>query len=111
MKSPRLGRLLALAVGVLTCAAMFGVTSAIGAGGRTYLNGTKPVWTAKAPKAGNVAGAQSVSAKVWLAPRNAAQLATLARAVSDPASSQYGQFISRAAYAAQFAPTAAQVAS
>jgi subtilase family serine protease len=109
MKSPRPGRLLALAAGVLACAAMIGATSAVGASGRSSLSGTKPSWTAKAPKAGNVSAAQQVSAKVWLAPRNAAQLKALAQAVSDPNSAQYGQFISSADYAAQFAPTAAQV--
>src|SRR6188508_2307542 len=111
MQLPRLGRLLALAIGVLTCAAMLGATSAVGASGRSYLDGTKPSWTAKAPKAGNVSALQQVSAKVWLAPRNAAQLTALAKAVSDPNSSQYGQFISQAQYAAQYAPSASQVAA
>ena len=41
MKSPRLGRLLALAVGVLTCAAIFGVTALATPGGG--LVGTTPV--------------------------------------------------------------------
>ena len=111
MESPRLGRLLALAIGVLTCAAMLGATSAVGASGRSYLDGTKPSWTAKAPKAGNVSALQQVSAKVWLAPRNAAQLTALAKAVSNPNSAQFGQFISQAQYAAQYAPSASQVAA
>jgi subtilase family serine protease len=111
MESPRLGRLLALAIGVLTCAAMLGATSAVGASGRSYLDATKPSWTAKAPKAGNVSALQRVGAKVWLAPRNAVQLTALAKAVSDPNSAQFGQFISEAQYAAQYAPTASQVAA
>src|SRR5919205_1827180 len=111
MQSPRLGRLLALAIIALTCAAVLGAGAATGANGRSDLKGTKPSWTAKAPKAGNVSALQQVGAKVWLAPRNAAQLAALAKAVSDPNSSQYGQFISEAQYAAQFAPTASQVAA
>jgi subtilase family serine protease len=111
MQSPRLRRLLALAIGALTCAALLGAGSAVGASGRSPLGGTKPSWTAKAPKAGNVSDLQQVGAKVWLAPRNAAQLAALAKAVSDPSSSQYGQFLTEAQYAAQFAPTASQVAA
>src|SRR5213595_516031 len=111
MQSPRLRRLFAVAIGALTCAAMLGATSAVGASGRSYLNGTKPSWTTKAPKAGNVSALQQVSAKVWLAPRNAAQLTALASAVSDPSSAQYGHFISQAEYAAQFAPTASQVSA
>jgi len=90
---------------------MFGAGSAVGASGRSTLNGSKPSWTAKAPKAGNVSATQQIGAKVWLAPRNAAQLASLAKAVSDPNSSQYGQFLSESQYAAQFAPTAAQVSA
>ncbi len=111
MESPRLRRLFALAIGVLTCAAMLGASSAVGASGRSNLNGTKPSWTAKAPKAGNVSALQQVSAKVWLTPRNADQLAALAKAVSDPNSAQYGQFISESQYVAQFAPTASQVSA
>ena len=111
MQLPRLGRLLALAIGVLTCAALLGATSAIGASGRSYLDGTKPSWTAKAPKAGNVSAVQQVGAKVWLAPRNAAQLTSLAKSVSNPNSTQYGQFISHAQYVAQYAPSASQVAA
>ena len=90
---------------------MFGAGSAVGASGRSTLNGTKPSWTAKAPKAGNVSATQQIVAKVWLAPRNAAQLASLAQSVSDPNSSQYGQFISESQYAAQFAPSASQVSA
>lgn len=52
---------------------------------------------------------QLVHARVWLTPRNAAQLDALAQAVSDPSNAQYGQFISADQYAAQFAPTADQV--
>jgi subtilase family serine protease len=48
---------------------------------------------------------------VWLATRNAASLAALAAAVSDPSSSQYGHFLTDDEYVAQFAPTSAQVAS
>jgi subtilase family serine protease len=75
------------------------------------LDGTKPAWTAGAAQKGSVARSQQESAKVWLAPRNAAQLTTLAKAVSDPASSLHRRFLSHDEYVAQFAPTASQVAA
>src|SRR5262249_22710337 len=68
-------------------------------------------WTAAAPQSGAVASSQKIAARVWLAPNNAAQLATLAKAVSDPSSAQYGQYLTTAQYDQQFAPTAAQVAA
>jgi subtilase family serine protease len=89
-----------------------GGTTASGAdNGRHQLVGTKPAWTAAVKKAGNVAASTRLSAKVWLAPRNAAQLTALATAVSDPASAQYRRFLTHAQYVAQYAPTSAQVSA
>jgi len=117
MKSSRKGRLLVLAVGVLTCAALLGATAAVSAPklvrrhSRFQLAGTKPSWASPGRLTGAVAATHSVNARVWLAPRNSAQLDALAREVSDPASSQYRKYISNAQYVARFAPTAAQVAA
>ncbi len=77
--------------------------------GRHVLPGAKPTWVAAVKKTSDVPSGQKVSAKVWLVPRNAAQLDALAQAVSDPTSAQYGQIISEDQYRAQFAPTADQV--
>src|ERR1700682_6022380 len=63
-------------------------------GSRHTLTGTKPTWTAAAAQTTTPAPSLLVHAKVWLAPQNGAQLDALAQAVSDPSSSQYGQFIS-----------------
>ena len=110
----RLGRVGRVAVGscaiaLVGAAALAGTVSASGPG-RHVMAGTKPTWTAAAAAATAVAPAQAgLNARVWLAPRNAAGLDALAKAVSDPSSSQYGQFISEAGYRAQFAPTADQV--
>lgn len=71
----------------------------------------KPSWTAAVPQTGALSAGQRVTAKIWLSPRNASSLDALAQAVSDPSSAQYGKFLSSAQYAAQFAPTAAQVAA
>jgi subtilase family serine protease len=104
--------LLIAAAGAVSVAALAAAAQAAGPNGpgRHVLPGTRPSWTAQVPQAAVVPSAQLVHAKVWLAPRNAAQLDALAQAVSDPSSSQFGQFISDDLYQAQFAPTAAQVA-
>ncbi|HEY0416185.1 MAG TPA: S53 family peptidase [Gaiellaceae bacterium] len=83
------------------------------AGGRTILAGTRPPWEANPhfAQVGMVPTGNSISGKVWLSANHADQLAALARAVSDPASSQYKHFLSHSEYASQFAPTAAQVAA
>ena len=76
---------------------------------RHVLPGTKPSWTTAAPQTAAVPSGRLVHARVWLTPRNAAQLDALAQAVSDPSSAQYGQFISAGQYTAQYAPTSDQV--
>ena len=76
--------------------------------GRHILQG-KPAWTNVAPQTAAVPSGRLVHARVWLTPRNAAQLDALAQAASDPSSAQYGQFITADQYDAQFAPSAAQV--
>ena len=117
MKVYRVGRLLALAIGVLTCAALLVASSAVGArtavrrSGRLELTGSQPSWAAPGRLTGAVPATHTVSARVWLAPRHAAQLDRLARAVSSPASSHYRKFISRAQYVSRFAPTVAQVSA
>jgi subtilase family serine protease len=119
MRSSHLRRWLALAVGVVVCGALLAGKAVAGApspalskdNGRRALRGSKPAWTAAAPQTASVPAVQGVSARVWLAPRNAAQVDALATAVSDPSSPQYGQFISPDQYRAQFAPTAAQVSA
>ncbi|HET6171213.1 MAG TPA: S53 family peptidase [Gaiellales bacterium] len=91
--------------------AVFGAAAtASAAAGRHVLPGTKPTWTAAVAKTADVPAGAAVSAKVWLAPRDAASLDALATAVSDTASPQFGQFMSEPQYRARFAPTADAVA-
>ncbi len=96
-----------VSVGAIAAAAQAGGPNGPG---RHVLQGTRPSWTSQVQKTANVPSGAQVHAKVWLAPRNGAQLDTLAQSVSDPSSSQFGQFISDDQFQAQFAPTAAQVA-
>src|SRR5581483_1438120 len=81
--------------------------------GRSVLKGTRPPWEANPnfKQVGMVPTTDAVSGKVWLQANHADTLAALARAVSDPTSAQYRHFLSHSQYVAQFAPTAAQVAS
>jgi subtilase family serine protease len=78
---------------------------------RHTLPGTKPAWAAAATKTSPVSARQTLSAKVWLASRDAAGLAALAQAVGNPSSSQYRQYLSHDEYMSRFAPTSAQVSA
>ena len=78
--------------------------------GRDTLQGTKPLWaTAQADK-GATADASRVSARVYLAGRDAAGLSAYAKAVSDPSSASYGKYLSAGQADARFGATRAQVA-
>ncbi|MDH6626878.1 subtilase family serine protease [Streptomyces sp. LBL] len=79
--------------------------------GRDTLAGTKPAWaTAKADK-GATADASQVTARVYLAGRNASGLAAYAKAVSDPNSAAYGTYLSAGQAQARFGAGKAQVAA
>ncbi|MCX4909265.1 protease pro-enzyme activation domain-containing protein [Streptomyces sp. NBC_00878] len=78
--------------------------------GRETLQGTKPLWaTAQADK-GATANGSRVSARVYLAGRDAAGLSAYAKAVSDPSSPSYGKYLSAAQAEARFGATKSQVA-
>ena len=105
-------RIAAAVIGMFVVAVIVvGAAGASSPASRTTLVGSRPSWVPAVSRAGTVPSGQHVDARVWLAPNNAAQLTSLAKAVSDPSSSQYGQFLTTAQYDQQFAPTAAQVAA
>ena len=105
-------RRLSLSVSVIAAiVAAFSAAPVGAANHRHVLPGTKPSWTAAAPKTADLGGAEHVTAQVWLTPRNAAKLDSLAAALSDPSSAQYGQFLTAAQYNEMFAPTAGQLAA
>ncbi|MFF3738640.1 protease pro-enzyme activation domain-containing protein [Streptomyces sp. NPDC002566] len=110
---PRAGAAMAAALPVLAGALAFGVPAAHAAGGpaRDALAGTRPAWaTAEADRGATPDGAR-VSARVYLAGRDAAGLAAYARAVSDPGSPSYGEYLSAQQSRARFGATPAQVAA
>ncbi|AMW10104.1 serine protease [Streptomyces qaidamensis] len=78
---------------------------------RDLLSGTRPSWaTARADRGATSDGAQ-VSARVYLAGKDAAGLAAYAKAVSDPDSASYGEYLTAKQAQARFGATKAQVAA
>ncbi|MEV0224212.1 S53 family peptidase [Streptomyces sp. NPDC050704] len=108
----RAGVSMAATLPLLAGALVLGIPAAHASdqGGRDRLQGTKPLWaTAKADK-GATANASRVSARVYLAGRDAAGLSAYAKAVSDPSSASYGKYLSARRAQARFGATKAQVA-
>jgi subtilase family serine protease len=109
----RAGVSLAATLPMLAGALALGIPAAHAADhpGRSTLAGTKPAWaTAKADK-GAASDSARVSARVYLAGRDASGLAAYARAVSDPHSASYGKYLSARQAQARFGATKAQVAA
>ncbi|MGW0170572.1 S53 family peptidase [Streptomyces sp. NPDC003343] len=109
----RAGVSLAATLPLLTGALALGIPAAHAADnpGRDALAGTRPVWaTAKADKGATSNGAQ-VSARVYLAGRDAKGLAAYAQSVSNPASPLYGKYLSAKQTQQRFGATKAQVAA
>jgi subtilase family serine protease len=69
-----------------------------------------PTWASSKSFAGRVDGGATVSLQVHLAMRNLAGAKALLAQISDPDNAMYGQFLSDADFAAQFAPTPMDVA-
>ena len=100
------------AASALTVAAL-GVPTASAAPGvspRTTVD-TAPAWTARTPAVAETPAAVTQTMSVVLNLRDAAGAQALADAVSDPASAQYGHYLTAAAWRARFAPTSATVNS
>ncbi|MFE6486581.1 protease pro-enzyme activation domain-containing protein, partial [Streptomyces sp. NPDC057757] len=109
----RAGVSMAATLPLLAGALAIGIPAAQAADGpsRDTLAGTKPAWaTAKADK-GATADSSQVSARVYLAGRNTADLAAYAKAVSDPQSASYGKYLSATQAQKRFGATGAQVAA
>ncbi|WP_369362635.1 protease pro-enzyme activation domain-containing protein [Streptomyces sp. CG4] len=111
----RTGVSLAVALPLIAGGLVFGLPAAHAADdptpGRDTLAGTKPSWaTAEADK-GAASDSARVSARVYLAGRDAAGLAAYAKAVSDPSSASYGRYLSAGQAQARFGAAKAQVAA
>ncbi|MFI7340399.1 protease pro-enzyme activation domain-containing protein [Streptomyces sp. NPDC050085] len=77
---------------------------------RATLSGTKPLWATGTADKGATANGNKVTARVYLAGRDAKGLAAYAKAVSDPSSPSYGKYLSAAQAQARFGATKQQIA-
>jgi subtilase family serine protease len=94
----------ALAAGVLTTAQAGAAPSA-----RAALAGSAPAWATAHNRVGAADPSSVVGFRVYLRWNDAAGAAALARAVSNPRSSSYGDYLTPTQFRARFAPTQAQV--
>ncbi|MEN3342287.1 MAG: hypothetical protein V7644_1691 [Actinomycetota bacterium] len=97
-------------VAVGLCAAALGVASAGAAPpDRASLGGSAPAWASSGHFLKAADPADSVGFRVYLGWRNGGAAEALAKAVSDPKSGSYGQYLTPAQFRKQFAPSQAQV--
>ena len=86
------------------------LAQAAGPSPRTTLDDA-PAWTTHATRVGQTPAGQQQHLTAVLALRDPAGAESLAAAVSDPASAQYGAFVTAAQWRARFAPRASDVAA
>jgi subtilase family serine protease len=112
MGSSRLVR--KVAIGLLAVGTVIGLTAAAGAAsaapqGRHPLDGSMPKWLHQAHDMGASSSAQQMNFGILLGMRDqAGALATL-KAISDPSSSSYGQWLTNAQFDARYAPAKSSV--
>ncbi|MFD5079358.1 protease pro-enzyme activation domain-containing protein [Streptomyces sp. NPDC058371] len=109
----RAGVSLAATLPLLAGALALGIPAAHAADGpgRDTLTGTKPAWATATADKGATSDSSQVSARVYLAGRDASGLAAYAKAVSDPDSASYGKYLSAKQTQQRFGATKAQVAA
>lgn len=110
MRSLRPRRLVVLgATGALLAVTLMTSLPVSAASGRAALAGSAPSWANAKNYSGVADPTGSVGFRVYLGWQNADAAAALARAVSDPRSASYGQYVSPAQFRRQFAPSQSQV--
>jgi subtilase family serine protease len=77
---------------------------------RTTLKGTAPSWATTKNLKGTADGSTAVGFRVYLGWTDPDGAAALAKAVSDPHSSSYGQYLTPTQFRARFAPSASDTA-
>ena len=86
-------------------------SAGVDAASRSAIPGTKPSWATSKALVRHANANQTVGFRLYLGWRNADAAVALAKAVSNPRSAKYRQFLTPTQFRAQFAPTASQVAS
>jgi len=85
------------------------LTTTVGAAPRTTLSGSVPPWATASNLKGATAGTDPVNFRVYLNWTNPSGLEALARAVSDPSSPSYRQFLTPQTFRQQYSPNQADV--
>ncbi|MEU8545543.1 S53 family peptidase [Streptomyces roseoverticillatus] len=103
---------LPLAAGALALGTPTALAAQAGPGphDRQALAGTKPLWATPSADRGTADASEKVTARVYLAGRDAKGLAAYARAVSDPASASYGKYLTSRQAKERFGATKEQIA-
>jgi subtilase family serine protease len=112
MGSSRLVR--KMAIGLLAGATVIGLTATAGAAaaapqGRHPLDGSMPKWLHQAHDMGASPSAQQMNFGVLLGMRDRAGAMDTLKAISDPASSSYGDWLTNAEFDARYAPAKSSV--
>jgi subtilase family serine protease len=105
-----------VAIGLLASATVFGLSLTAGSAvaapnARIPLNGSTPRWLPQAQDLGASSTAGQVSFGVLLGMRDQAGAEATLKAISDPTSASYGQWLSNSAFDARYAPASASVAA
>ena len=103
-----------VAIGLLASGTVIGLTAAAGAAsaapqGRHPLDGSIPKWLHQAHDMGASSTAQKMNFGVLLGMRDQAGATATLKAISDPASSSYGNWLTNAEFDARFAPARSSV--
>ena len=103
-----------VAIGILAGATVIGLSVTAGSAAaapqaRIPLNGSTPRWLHQAQDLGTSSTSGQVSFGVLLGMRDQAGAEATLKAISDPASASYGQWLSNAAFDARYAPARASV--
>jgi subtilase family serine protease len=103
-----------VAIGLLASGTVIGLTAAAGAAsaapqGRHPLDGSMPKWLHQAHDMGASSSAQQMNFGVLLAMRDQAGAMATLKAISDPASSSYGKWLTNAEFDARYAPAKSSV--
>jgi subtilase family serine protease len=101
----------AIVVALAVVGGLAAAVPAAAADGPSTIPQSHPQWATPSSKVADPAAASAVTFRVYLRTRNEAGAEAVAKAVSDPTSSAYGQYLSTAQVRAQFAPTQSQVNS
>ena len=103
-----------VAIGLLASGTVIGLTAAAGAAsaapqGRHPLDGSMPKWLHQARDMGTSTSAQRMNFGVLLGMRDQAGATATLQAISDPASSSYGKWLTNAEFDARYAPAKSSV--